>query len=81
MQKVSLSRFFKGEVTVTPEESNVWPQMSGPDGGRTGDFVQPAPSFLGDPLVTSPPGVALVDVSEAHRTGCWQWAEAPDPHP
>lgn len=73
--------FFKGEGSVIPGESNVGPQASGPDGGRTGDFVQPALSFLGDPLVTSPPGVALVDVSEAHRTGCWQWAEAPAPHP
>lgn len=73
--------FFKGEGAVTPEESNVRPQVSRPDGGKTGDLVQAAPCFLGDPRVTAPLGVALVDVREAHHTDHWQWAEAPKPHP
>lgn len=82
MRKVLLSRFFfKGEGAVTPEESNVRPQVSRPDGGKTGDLVQPAPCFLGDPRVTAPLGVALADVREAHHTDHWQWAEAPKPHP
>lgn len=76
-----VSFFFKGEGAVTPEESNVRPQVSRPDGGKTGDLVQAAPCFLGDPRVTAPLGVALVDVREAHHTDHWQWAEAPKPHP
>lgn len=67
-----VSFFFKGEGAVTPEESNVRPQVSRPDGGKTGDLVQAAPCFLGDPRVTAPLGVALVDVREAHHTDHWQ---------